>query len=672
MNQQNRPLRPVREIEHLEIALSDGCRLAARLWLPEDAEALPVPAILEYIPYRKRDHTAPRDESMHPWIAASGYACLRVDIRGNGESEGLMLDEYLPQELQDGLEVIAWIAAQSWCSGAVGIMGISWGGFNGLQIAALRPPALKAVLTLCSTDDRYADDIHYKGGCLLNDNLAWGATMLAFSSRPPDPALLGERWRERWLQRLENMPFLAANWLRHQRRDTFWEHGSVCEDFAAIETPVLAVGGWADPYSNAVPRLLAGLGASAWGLVGAWGHRYPHLGVPGPAIDFLPEMLSWWDRWLAGRPGAFEKVPAYRAFLLDGPDAGQGADERAGFWITEPAWPSPNVETRSLFLAGDGSLSERAGASAPLSFSSPLTVGLTAGRFYPRVGRPDLPRDQREDDALSLCFDGPPLPEPLDLFGAPTLRLTLASDRPQALLAARLCAVAPDGASHRITFGLLNLTHHQGHAAPAALTPGRRFEVQLQLDDIAYRVPPGWRLRVALSTSYWPMVWPSPARASLTLDAGPARLELPVRPAAAGPEAEFDPPPAGPGAGGGVEMLVPPSIERRITRDLASGLVTVETLDDSGRKRLPAHGLETRLVARERYTIDPADPTSARAETHWTSETERGDWRVSTESRSEMTCDAETFHLRAALSGSEGGERRFERTWEDSIPRDQV
>src|SRR3546814_7797483 len=139
-------------------------------------------AVLEYIPYRKRDSTAPRDESMHPLAAARGYAGVRVDIRGNGESDGLMQDEYLPQELSDGVEVIAWLAAQPWCTGSVGMLGISWGGFNGLQIAALRPPALKAVITLCSTDDRYADDVNYRGGCLLNDNLAWSATVMAYSS----------------------------------------------------------------------------------------------------------------------------------------------------------------------------------------------------------------------------------------------------------------------------------------------------------------------------------------------------------------------------------------------------------------------------------------------------------------------------------------------------------
>ncbi|MBV9245896.1 MAG: CocE/NonD family hydrolase, partial [Methylobacteriaceae bacterium] len=246
-------------VENLWIPLYDGARLAARMWRPADAPAHPVPAILEYIPYRKRDGTRGRDEPMHGYFAGQGYAALRVDMRGSGDSDGLLADEYLRQEQDDALEVIAWIATQPWCTGAVGMMGKSWGGFNALQVAARRPPALKAIITVCSTDDRFADDIHYMGGCLLTDNLWWGSIMLAYQARAPDPAIVGEDWRERWLARLEHMPFWPALWVAHQSRDEYWRHGSVCEDFGAIACPVLAIGGWADAYTNAVPRLLANL-----------------------------------------------------------------------------------------------------------------------------------------------------------------------------------------------------------------------------------------------------------------------------------------------------------------------------------------------------------------------------------------------------------------------------
>ncbi len=644
-------LRPVREIDHSYIVMSDGTRLAARIWLPADADADPVPAILEYLPYRKRDLTAPRDEGMHPWMAARGYACVRVDIRGNGESDGLMHDEYLPQELDDGVEVIDWISRQSWCTGKVGIMGISWGGFNGLQIAAKRPPALAAIVTVCSTDDRYADDIHYKGGCLLNDNLAWGATMLARSARPPDPALAGDDWRSMWRHRLENLPHLAENWLIHQRRDAFWEHGSVCEDPSSIKAAVLAVGGWADAYSNAIPRMLATFEAPSWGLIGPWGHKYPHLGTaPGPAMDFLDEMQRWWDRWLKDDANSFRDVPALRAYILDGPDSDHGPDERPGLWVAENQWPSPRITTNTHYLAGDQTLAAAEAPTVPLTISSPLTVGIHGGRYYPRLGRPDMQRDQRADDAGSLCFDGQPLEAPMDILGAPVVELDLWSDSPTAQIAARLCAVAPDGRSHRITFGLLNLNHRNGHARPEALPVGKPVRVRVQMDDIGYRVPAGWHLRVALSTSYWPMIWPSPAATTLTVLAGSARLETPVRPTAAGSELAFEPPPALPPT---AKPLDPPQVERRVIDDIINQTLTLETVDDTGLSRIESSGLESRLWAWERYSIDPRDPLSARAETHWINSMARGDWRVVIDTKTSMHADAENFYIHAELAAWE-------------------
>jgi uncharacterized protein len=329
--------------EHFFITLSDGVRLAARLWLPDDAMRNPVPAILEYIPYRKRDGTRGRDEPMHGWFAEHGYAAIRVDMRGSGESDGHMADEYLSLELEDACEVIDWLSRQRWCSGRVGMMGKSWGGFNALQTAALRPPALKAIITVCSTDDRYADDVHFMGGALLNDNLWWGAIMLAYQARPADPDLVGEDWRDQWLERLESLPFFPALWLAHQRRDSYWRHGSVCEDFSAIQCPVFAVGGWADAYTNAIPRLLEGLAVPRRGLIGPWAHLYPHDGKPRPAIGFLQEALRWWDHWLKDEDRGIMAEPMLRAFIEDWTPPG-GRDPMPGRFVGEAQWPSPRIE----------------------------------------------------------------------------------------------------------------------------------------------------------------------------------------------------------------------------------------------------------------------------------------------------------------------------------------
>ena len=194
----------IRVIDPQWIPLSDGTRLCARVWLPESASWRPVPAILEYLPYRRGDVTALEDSLIHPYFAAGGYAGVRVDIRGSGDSDGILTDEYSEQEHRDALEVIGWLAEQPWCTGAVGMMGISWSGFNSLQVAALRPPALRAIITACSTDDRYDNDVHYLGGVPLGYYLLpWASAMMAFNVRPPDPAIVGDRWRELWHQRLD-------------------------------------------------------------------------------------------------------------------------------------------------------------------------------------------------------------------------------------------------------------------------------------------------------------------------------------------------------------------------------------------------------------------------------------------------------------------------------------
>ncbi len=443
----------VREIENVFIPMPDGCRLAARLWLPEDAEAQPVPAILEYIPYRKRDFMRLRDEPMHRYYAGHGYAAVRVDLRGSGDSDGVLADEYLPQEQADALAVIEWLARQPWCDGSVGMTGISWGGFNALQVAALAPPALKAVITLCASDDRYADDAHYMGGCLLNENQQWGTVLFAINALPPDPDIVGPRWRDMWRQRLEaDQPFPAL-WLRHPHRDAYWRQGSVCEDFSRIRCPVYAIGGWADGYSNAVPRLLAGLRVPRKGLIGPWAHTFPHDGVPGPAIGYLQEALRWWDQWLKGSDTGVMDGPMLRVWMQDGVRPEPFHEQRPGRWVAEPRWPSPHVAGRRYYLTGAPSLEDTPGSDVTLRFCSPQSTGLAGGDWCGFGGEGEAPLDQRGDDGRSLSFDSQPLEQDLEILGAPELSLRIAVDRPLAILAVRLNDVTENGASTRVTFG---------------------------------------------------------------------------------------------------------------------------------------------------------------------------------------------------------------------------
>jgi putative CocE/NonD family hydrolase len=664
----------IEEIENVWIPMADGCRIAARIWLPKDARAAPVPAILEYIPYRKRDFMRARDEPIHRYFAQHGYAAVRVDLRGSGDSDGILLDEYTQQEQDDALEIIAWIAGQAWCAGAIGMMGISWGGFNALQVAALQPPALKAIITLCSTDDRYADDAHYMGGCLLNENLQWGSILLANGAYPPDPEIVGARWREMWRERIEQLVPFPALWLQHQWRDAFWRHGSVCEDYAAIRCPVYAIGGWADGYSNAVPRLLAGLSCPKKGLVGPWAHRFPQNGVPGPAIGFLQEAVRWWDHWLKGIETGIMAEPAYRVWMQESVDPQPYYEERPGRWVAEAVWPSSRIEKRRLFL-NPGRLEAAPTQAARLAFSSPQTTGLTAGEWCGFGAEGEMPLEQRPDDGRSLTFDTAPLPERVEILGAPVVEIDLAADEPDALLAVRLNDVQPDGTSTLVTYGLLNLTHRDGHDQPAALEPGVFQRIRLQLNDIAHAFPAGHRLRLALSSSYWPIAWPSPAAVVLTVRTGQSAFYLPVRPPSPDDEGlrPFEPPAAAPGVRH--QRLRELPLRRTIELDLATH-ETVYTFQSgefgAALARLEPIDMDLGYTFLKRHRISEYDPLSAQTEVVQRTVMRRSDWSVRIECRTHLTATRTTFQFGADLEAFEGEEPFAHREWQVAIPRQLV
>jgi hypothetical protein len=664
---------PIHEIENVWIPMSDGSRLAARIWLPVEAEKQPVPAILEYIPYRKNDFMALRDSLRHPYFAGHGYASVRVDMRGSGDSDGILYDEYLRQEQDDALEVLAWLAAQPWCTGAVGIIGKSWGGFNGLQIAARRPPELKAVISLCSTDDRYADDVHYMGGCLLaSEMLSWASVMLAYNARPPDPRFTGERWRDLWFERMAQTPPFIEAWLSHQRRDAFWKHGSVCENYADITCPVYLVGGWADAYSNAIFRLLEGLPGPRKGLIGPWAHEYPEVALPGPAIGFNQECLRWWDYWLKGIDTGIMAEPMFRLWLQESTPPQTHYTVRPGRWLAEPGWPAPQLKSQVYWLA-EGKLDLTLPEERPIQFRGSQMAGLTAG-VWCAYGRPgDLPADQQLDDGLSLCFTSEPLPLPVEIVGFPEVTLNLASDRPHALVAVRLCDVAPTGVSTLVTWGLLNLAHREGHEQPTPLEPGRRYTVTVRLNGIAQAIPAGHRWRLAISPTYWPHAWPSPEPVSLTLFTGQtSQLQLPIR--APQPQDDelraFGPPEHAPLLAH--ETLRSPARQRTVSYDLIQGVCTLVDRLDDGRRRLSTGGLEFEALSTNTYTIVENEPLSARARCDHTIKIGRAGWQTSVETVSVMSADAESFHVTNQLDAYEGNSRVFAKSWSFKIPRDLV
>jgi putative CocE/NonD family hydrolase len=348
---------PVRVIQHVVIPLSDGVRLEATLYLPAAPHDGPFPAIVEYHPYRKDDNKVPRDWRTHSYLARKGYVGVRVDVRGTGASEGIARNEYTAEEQQDCLQALAWVAQQPWCTGNLGMWGSSYGGITAIQAAMHAPPSLKAIITMHAVMDRYNDDVHYHGGCLpVNESVAWAGRMVALNALPPLPEIVGERWQELWRERLERTPQWSFEWLHHQTRDAYWQDGSLCEDWEAIQCPVFAIGGWADSYHDFVLRMLERLRVPRKGLIGPWLHDIPHVARPGPQIDHLREMVRWWDYWLKGIDTGIMDEPMLTLWVQESRVPDPYPQTIPGRWRYETEWPIARTVLQPWFLASGGAL----------------------------------------------------------------------------------------------------------------------------------------------------------------------------------------------------------------------------------------------------------------------------------------------------------------------------
>lgn len=659
----------VNKNEQVWIPMSDGTKLAATIWLPEDANENPVPAILEYIPYRKDDFTAIRDSIRHPYFAGHGYASIRVDIRGSGNSDGVLLDEYLKQEQDDALDVFDWIIKQPWSTGNIGMIGKSWGGFSGLQVAARQHPALKTIITLCSTDDRYGDDVHYRGGNILaSDMLWWASTMFAYSARPQDPEVVGESWKENWLERLKTTPYVNE-WMSHQRLDEYWKHGSVSEDYNAVQIPVLTVSGWEDGYTDAVFRLVENL-PYAKGIIGPWSHEYPEVATPEPAIGFLQEALRWWDQWLKGIDTGVKEDPKLVSWIQESKLPQVNYDERPGRWVADNAWPSENISEQIYYLNNNKLLEEY--SNEKITIPSVQEHGYYAGVYCP-FGEPgDLPSDQRLENGKAVVFQTSPLKKEIEFLGNPIFDMTFKSDQEEALVAVRLNNVAPTGESTLISWGMLNLNHLKSHESPEPLEVGKTYQASIELDAIGLNIPAGNRLEIAISPTYWPQAWPSAKPVTLTVIADEkTRLKLPVRtPNKQDKEANrFE----APEIAEVVEREI--SREENRTRNISHNTIKdewkLEDFSDEGERVLVSNGIKHGSINKNTYTIKSNDPLSAKVECDWELTVGRGkDWQTKLLTNSVMTSDENYFYLKNKLIAFLNEEEFFERTWEQKIKRD--
>ena len=495
----------------VRVAMDDGVELAATLYLPEPA-AGPQPCLLEALPYRKDDLTSSYSDEYVRLCDEYGYAVCRLDLRGTGSSVGDATDEYPAREQTDLCDVIAWLADQDWCDGAVGMYGTSYSGFNSLQLACERPPALKAIVAIYATDDRWSDDVHWRGGALrVLDQVDYCHYMTPMNALPPVPAVWGPDWRDEWRRRVETYEPWLLTWLAERTDGPYWRHGSVAPAYDRIECPVMIVAGWADGYRNNSFRTLEELrrhGVPHRLLAGPWAHVSPETGLPGPRIDLVVEMVAWWDHWLRGRDVAVDdglESPAVTAFMRSSTRPEPDLDTYEGRWIREE-WPCPRVEPRELPLESRGPYVVRAdtGVDAWIDCAGHLPWGQSG--------------DQRFDDAASTTWEWDA--EELTILGQPELRLRISTDRAAAYVSAKLCDVFSDGTSALVSRGSLDLAFRESTTTPTALKPGRVYDVTVRLDACAYAFAPGQRMRLSVAGADWPNTAAPPEPVTLTIHDG--------------------------------------------------------------------------------------------------------------------------------------------------------
>lgn len=565
----------VRQIKNVHIPMSDGVYLSANLLMPEGEGKFP--AILEYTPYRK-DDVSIGTAAPHYYFAERGFVGAQVDIRGTGASQGIILNEYTHREQKDACEVIDWLSQQSWCNGNVGMWGTSYGGFNSIQIAMHNPPALKAIAPHAATDDRYNDDVHYFGGCMMGlDLLIYPLSMIAMNALPPDPESMKADRTSIWQEHLEGNPPWIIEWLRHQTEDAYWRQGSLKVDYGSIKCPVYQIGSWADGYTNATARIMQNLKVPNKTLIGPWSHSRPDAGYPGPSVGYLYEMTRWWAHWLRGEDTGIMQEPRIALYIQEGAAPHPFLRHMPRHWRFMDTWPPDGVSEKIFYLGHQNRLhtTTETGSEAD-SHPYIATVGLAGGFWCPGARPHGLSWDQGIDGSHSCVYTSEPLAEPLEILGWPKALLHISSTAEIAYFVVKLSDVFPDGSTRLVSRGVLNAIHRYSHSQPQPLTPGEVYELDISMKVVSWIFQPEHRIRVAVSSSDFPTIWPSPQPATNTILRGsihPSCVVLPlveyVNPSL--PEVGFQPPV--PLQAYAKYQAEPPSWQ--VSKDIVSALIKV-------------------------------------------------------------------------------------------------
>jgi len=649
--------------ELVRIPMSDGVDLSATLFFPDGSR--PWPAVMEALPYRKDDLTAGYRPS-YAELAEHGYVVCWLDVRGTGSSGGIATDEYTRAERYDLVEVIDWLATRDWSAGTVGMFGTSYGGFNSLQAALERPPALKAIVPIFASDDRYGDDVHYFGGVLKQlDVVDYPTYMVAMDALPPAPSIWGGDWRGEWDRRVDALEPWILTWLSHQRRDDYWRWGSAREAIEDIEAATMMVAGWADGYTNIVFRSLPRFRAPVRVLIGPWAHSAPDNSVPGPNIRLTPELVRWFDRWLKGIDNGIDREPPIAVFAQRSTLPDPLRREVRGSWRAEPAWPPARLSPTELSLAkaeAGGVASGDGADELPIRGDVGAQAWISCAGVMPWV----QPDDQRPDEARSLTYTWDPLDGDLEILGHPTLRVRLAAGVPVAFLSAKVCDVFPDGNSSLVVRGLLNLTHREGSTEPLPVEPGASLDLEIELEACSWTFEEGHRIRLDLATADWPNAWAPPQAGTLTVDRSTGVLVLPV-------------------LDGSLPVTDPPALEPSTSpqRD-----PEVQADDGWWKREITRSDEELRASTgyggdypagegpsfSERYEgvvcVSTDDPGRAFADGEAEYEIRYPEATVRAFTRVRVDSDRDAYRVAIDLVTHEGGAQRHRRRWDRTIPRD--
>ena len=641
------------------IPMKDGIRLAVTLYMPNGGKAgEKFPAVLEYHPYRKDDGTAQRDYELYSYFVRRGYVCARVDIRGFGNSEGVPTDrEYSEQEQLDGLQIISWLAHQPWSNGNVGMMGISWSGFNSLQMAMRHAPELKAIIAVDATAELFHDDVHYMDGMAHVDEFELNMDMAPGMTGAPDYTLdekvLGPRF---------DAPPWSLLYLKHQHDGPFWR--SPVRPYSEIRIPCFIIGGLLDGYRDSITDMLQQTKAPLKAIVGPWNHTFPHDAVPGPEIEWRAEAVRWWDYWLKGRDTGVLNDPRLVIYVQHWHPPNPNLQNVPGEWRREDSWPPRDVRDTVFFPQPNHTLQNTAPATEVHQLKYVPSIGVEAGFWWG-----ELLSDPRPVDAFSLVYDSAPLREDVAILGRPRALLKASATAPLADWFARLSDVAPDGTVTQITGAGINGAQRESMTERRALEPGRVYPLDIAMHLTSWVFPKGHRIRLAVSNALWPMILPTPYSMTTSLELGGdgSRLILPVVPVKGTPAPAFQPPQPAEQRPDIKSIGYPWPGEWTLERDEANQKATVRwkgkaETDYPWGKEIDYENLV--------YDVDDAHPeTSAvhgEAESIFTLKGRELRWR----GHLSVTTDQKNFYYKYTRELLKDGRIVKQQTWEETIPRD--